>query len=124
MRRSLLLSTILLIALSPISAQSKITQSNRVSTQDLPLVLQSFTADEIADAAARAGITLYTEDDAIAAINAASTVAAETAVAKAVPEAVAVAIKDVSNRYSVKLWIWRGATLCATLCAIGLAFLR
>lgn len=124
MRRRLLLSMILLIALSPIYAQLKLTPPNPVTTRELPQVLQSFTAEEIADAAAKAGITLYTEADAVSAIEAASKTAAETAVAKAVPEAVAVATKDVSDRYEVKLWIWRGATAIGALCAIVIAILK
>ena len=121
MRRRLLLSMIFLIVLSPIFAQLTLTPSKPVPLQDLPLVLKSFTEDEIADAAAQAGLTLYTEADCVAAIDVASKAAAEVAVAKAVPEAVAVALKDAERQYTVKLWLWRGAAVAGALCAIVVA---
>ena len=121
MRRRLLLSLIFLIMLSPIFAQLTLTPSKPVALQDLPLVLKSFTEDEIADAAAKAGLTLYTEADCVAAIDAASKTTAEVAVAEAVPKAVAVALKDAARQYAVKLWLWRGAAIAGALCAIAVA---
>lgn len=106
---------IFLLALSPIFAQLKMTPSAPEPKPELSQVLRSYTDSAIADAAAMAGITLYTEADAEAAIKVASEVAARKAVAEAVPKAVKIALKDVR----IELWIWRGSTFVALCVAIA-----
>jgi hypothetical protein len=62
---------------------------------------------------------LYTEAQAQAAIREAAAVAARAAVAEAVPQAVAIALKDYARAEGLKLSLWRVGTLSGVLGVVG-----
>ena len=76
--------------------------------------MRSYTAEEIAEAASRAGLVLYTEAGARAALE----VAAKTAVEKAVPDAVNIALADYAKAHRAETWIAWGVAAIAVVFAV------
>lgn len=129
MRRKIPLLLILALCLSLpklISAQATQAPSKQEQTQASRLDLTSYTASEIVEAASRAGITLYTEDEAVAALKVGCKTAAQTAVDAAVPAAVKIALEDAnktakaeSDRLKSELWPWKIGAIAGVAGTLG-----
>jgi hypothetical protein len=88
--------------------------------------LKSYTASEIVEAANRAGIVLYTEVEAVAALKVGSKTAAQTAIDIAVPAAVKIALEDAnktakaeSDRLRAELLPWKIGAIAGALGTLG-----